>query len=584
MEADGKGVGWTGGLLLPAWGTALVSRLALLSALVLAAFALAAPSAGERQTLRFGGDANYPPYHFLGPEGRPDGFDVALAREVSHDLGLEPVFELGDWGIAMERLARGEVDVVPMFWSLAREQRFLFSEPVLLRHHALFGYFETPTLPSLDHLANARVAVQRSGLASEALRELGRAGVILVEAGHEAEALELVARREVDYALVPTGIGYRAIQHSSLAGVVALSPPLLERKYVFAIAPGRADLVPAINASLERLRHGGVQNRLYVEWIGSPGPRREPATPAFRPALAAAAVAALLLILGGAHRLSRRRAGAQGPQAGRPGLPPSDESRLIAELRQSIERCELGFALQPKLDLRTGRWLGAELLVRWEHPRLGALAPDDFVPAIEKARAIDQMTLYLVRRGLEQCRDWPDTGDRLYLSINVSANDLADPRLVDGIIEAARGDGPGLMLEVTETEVMREPERVCASLPRLRRQGIRISVDDFGTGHSSLVNLRRLAPDELKIDGAFVRNLSTSGSDRAIVRATIRLAHELDAVVAAEGIEDDSTRVWLAEAGCDVGQGFGIARPMAPADFVRLLMGQGAEVRPLPRC
>ena len=174
MEADGKGVGWTGGLLLPAWGTALVSRLALLSALVLAAFALAAPSAGERQTLRFGGDANYPPYHFLGPEGRPDGFDVALAREVSHDLGLEPVFELGDWGIAMERLARGEVDVVPMFWSLAREQRFLFSEPVLLRHHALFGYFETPTLPSLDHLANARVAVQRSGLASEALRELGR--------------------------------------------------------------------------------------------------------------------------------------------------------------------------------------------------------------------------------------------------------------------------------------------------------------------------------------------------------------------------------------------------------------------------
>src|SRR5690606_17248732 len=159
---------------------------------------------------------------------------------------------------------------------------------------------------------------------------------------------------------------------------------------------------------------------------------------------------------------------------------------------------------QPKIDLRSGRWLGAELLVRWDHPRLGPLPPDAFVPVAEQAGMIDEMTLYLVRRGLAQCRASPDPGNPLQLSINVSANDLADPALVDAIIEASRDAGPGLILEVTETAVMREPERVSAALPRLRGRGIGISVDDFGAGHSSLVNLRRLAPEELKIDRSFV--------------------------------------------------------------------------------
>src|SRR5690606_18155868 len=139
-------------------------------------------------------------------------------------------------------------------------------------------------------------------------------------------------------------------------------------------------------------------------------------------------------------------------------------------------------------------------------------------------------------------------------------NDLADAALVDDIIEACGQDGAALMLEVTETDVMREPERVAEALPRLRAHGIRISVDDFGAGHSSLVNLRRLAPDELKIDRSFVSSLLNSRSDQAIVTAIIGLAHELDATVAAEGIEDDATLRWLADAGCDAGQGFSIAR------------------------
>src|SRR3546814_13431103 len=126
---------------------------------------------------------------------------------------------------------------------------------------------------------------------------------------------------------------------------------------------------------------------------------------------------------------------------------------------------------------------------------------------------------------------------------------------------------------------MREPERVAEALPRLRAHGIRISVDDFGAGHSSLVNLRRLAPDELKIDKSFVASLLNSRSDQAIVTAIVGLAHELGATVAAEGIEDEATQRWLADAGCDVGQGFGIARPMTAEEFTQLIAGQAAHAR-----
>lgn len=566
---------------------AVALTLALTIAVPAAADTATSSAEASRDSLRFGGDANYAPYHFIDANGRADGFDVELARGIAADLGLDPVFELGEWEAALERLARGEIDVVPMFWSAERERRYGLSEPILLRHHALFGHYETPTVAALEGLANVRVAVQHAGLAWETMQELARPGVTLVEIDNESETLEMVARGEVDYALAPTGIGYHAIQQSGLRGIVALSPPLLERKYVFAVRPGQPALVAGINSSLERLRRNGEQNRLYIEWLGNPAatgvePRRRAApvpavAPAAPPALAAVAVLAALLVAGIALFAWRRR---PRPTAGRAttpraaDAPGTDDALILAELREAIARQELDFALQPKIDLRSSRLLGAELLVRWRHPRLGALEPDDFVPILERARAIGEMTLYLVRHGVAKCRSWPDSARPLHIAINVSANDLADPRLVDAIIEASGEHGHCLMLEITETEVMREPERVAEALPRLRRHGIGISVDDFGAGHSSLVNLRRLAPEELKIDRSFVHALRTSRSDRAIVRATIDLGHELGASVAAEGIEDEATRRWLLEAGCDVGQGFVIARPMPPDEFLELLRAQ----------
>src|SRR3546814_9242976 len=136
------------------------------------------------------------------------------------------------------------------------------------------------------------------------------------------------------------------------------------------------------------------------------------------------------------------------------------------------------------------------------------------------------MNLHLLRCCRQQRLQWPQAEPPLPLSVNVSANDLADAQLVDDIIDACGQTGAGLMLEVTETDEMREPERVAEALPRLRAHGIRISVDDFGAGHSSLVNLRRLAHEDLKIDKSFVASLPNSRSDQAIVPAIVGLAHE----------------------------------------------------------
>lgn len=531
--------------------------------LLLLAFPAAA-QAQSGQALRMGGDAGYPPYHFINADGEADGFDVALARAVARDLGLQPHFVLGEWDEALDALARGETDIVPMFWSAEREQRYLFTQPILIRHHVLFGPRSSPVLQSLDALTGQRVAVQRAGLAWEALRKQSGPGVELVELDSESSTLQAVADGRADYALAPIGIGYHAIHQFGIRDMIALSPPLLERRYVFAAHPDRADLVARIDGSLDRLRERGVPHELYVKWIGNLSPGETGPGAAWLAALLAAATAAAALAWGWRHRRAAALA-RDGSGAGAGGRA------LLNDLQEAIDGDRLDYMLQPKLDLRSGRWAGAELLVRWDHPTHGPIVPDDFVQLAEQAQVAGPMNLHLLRCGLQQRRHWPQADPALCLSVNISANDLADPRLLEEILRANREFGPGLMLEITETDAMREPDRVAEALPRLREQGILISLDDFGTGHSSLVNLRRLAPDELKIDKSFVTSVLSSRSDQAIVTATIAMAHELGATVTAEGVEDEATRRWLAEAGCDMVQGFAIAMPMSPADFIALL-------------
>lgn len=256
------------------------------------------------------------------------------------------------------------------------------------------------------------------------------------------------------------------------------------------------------------------------------------------------------------------------------GLAPDTRKlTLLTDLRAAIRDRTLGHALQPKLDLRTNKICGAEMLVRWQHPTHGELAPVDFVPLAERTGVIGEMTVYLIDQAVAHLRDWKAQGLDLSLSVNVSVNDLGDHAIVDRIIHAARDVRGKLMLEITETAVMRDPETAFAAVGKLRAGGLRISLDDFGTGNASLTYLRRLAPEEVKIDRSFITGLLGSEADQRIVRSTIQLAHAVEAVVTAEGVEDAETLAWLRKAGCESAQGHGIGRPVEPGALIVAAMG-----------
>jgi EAL domain-containing protein (putative c-di-GMP-specific phosphodiesterase class I) len=249
--------------------------------------------------------------------------------------------------------------------------------------------------------------------------------------------------------------------------------------------------------------------------------------------------------------------------------PDASRLTLLTDLRAAIRGRTLGHALQPKLDLRSGKICGAEMLVRWKHPQHGDLPPADFVPLAERTGVIGEMTMYLIEQAIAHCRDWQAQGLDLTLSVNVSVNDLSDAAVVDHIVKAAQDVRGHLMLEVTETAVMRDPETAFAAVERLRAGGLRISLDDFGTGNASLTYLRRLAPEEVKIDRSFITGLLASEADQRIVRSTIQLAHAVNAVVTAEGVEDKGTLAWLREAGCENAQGYGVGRAVDAESLIR---------------
>ncbi|MFZ5657000.1 MAG: putative bifunctional diguanylate cyclase/phosphodiesterase [Pseudomonadota bacterium] len=250
-----------------------------------------------------------------------------------------------------------------------------------------------------------------------------------------------------------------------------------------------------------------------------------------------------------------------------PSLDPDPRNlTLLTDLRRAIAERSLGFALQAKFDLVTGEVCGAEMLVRWTHPEHGPLPPSHFVPLAERTQVIGEMTLYLIGHAVELCRQWCGRELHIELAVNVSANDLVDPRVVAGIVEHVAGAPGCLVLEITETAVMRDAERTLAAVRELRSHGVRVSLDDFGTGNASLTYLRQLRPDEVKIDRAFIAGVVASEADQAIVRSTIELAHSLGAKATAEGVEDAETLEWLRRAGADAAQGFGLARP-EPVDL-----------------
>ena len=255
---------------------------------------------------------------------------------------------------------------------------------------------------------------------------------------------------------------------------------------------------------------------------------------------------------------------------------------LMGELRRAVEREELILHYQPKVHLADPRELYVEALVRWQHPGRGLVPPSEFIPFAEQTGFIRAITQWVLARAVRQCAQWRREGLRMNVSINISARDLLTPDLCErfaALLAEHACQAGWISLEITESAILDDPGQALRNLERLHVLGCRISIDDYGTGYSSLAYLKRLPVNELKIDRSFVMGMVSDTSDAVIVRSTIDLAHNMGLSVVAEGVEDEATLRRLRELGCDMVQGYHLSRPL-PADDVGKWLRERALTRP----
>jgi EAL domain-containing protein (putative c-di-GMP-specific phosphodiesterase class I) len=266
--------------------------------------------------------------------------------------------------------------------------------------------------------------------------------------------------------------------------------------------------------------------------------------------------------------------------------PLLDRLALQEELVQAIEEEQIQAHYLPKVDLRTARVIGMEALARWLHPDRGELAAAEFVDLAEAGGLMPALTERIIKLSTQATGDWWRSGLRLQLSVNLPADALNEPDpALDELVSAApasRGfPAEALRIEITEDAIMAAPD-AAQTLERLKSLGVTISIDDFGTGHTSLCQLKDLAVDELKIDRSFTRTL-TRGEGKPIARSTIQLARQMDLQVVAEGVQTEETWRQLRGMGCDGAQGFLIGRPMAAREVPAWLASWDARGRQLNR-
>ena len=695
-------------------------------------------SAQSDATVVFGGALNYPPHHFLDDAGRPTGFDVDLATAIGDYQGWETDFRFGDWDVIQRDLSAGVVDVVPMFVSESRGRRYLFSDPILIESHFLYGVESAASLRDLAGLEGRTVAAEVEAFALQELAELGTKA-ILVPAASEVEALRMAARGEVDYAISPSNLADFVITRDNLP-VVRHSPPLLPVGYAFAINRDRPELVAMINTALTEFNRTGSLTLLSDRWLA---PNR-PQTGSGLLWLAFPLAVSLALFLFGAyyyrvklHRTQARlysknrklrdarkreissartdrltglytrnyflqqtgkflsstrsadkqlavgvfrfrdldviqRSGGYGtadryiqqiaaklgeqnrcisgyygqgefsllfeqainqeqavqeisavlesldgkyqvndltfqPQIHAGLVLNSDadddeynllrkahialktaEERsrhlviydkslemealgmgLLVDLKKALAHEGFSWAYQPQLNLKSRKIDSAEMLIRWNHPQHGWIPPIKFISQAEQSGLINEVTRVVVRRAVATIREWKNIQIECNLSINISANDLADNHIADYLITQFRGVGEYLILEITETAIMKDVDSILHNVERLRDEGIKLSLDDYGTGYSSLEYLKRFQFDELKIDKLFIDNISSSERDCKLTQASINLGHDLGAKVVAEGVEDEATASLLIQMNCDILQGYAICRPVPIDEFIR---------------
>jgi len=247
---------------------------------------------------------------------------------------------------------------------------------------------------------------------------------------------------------------------------------------------------------------------------------------------------------------------------------------LMGELDDAIDAQQLRVVYQPKLRLETNRIESVEALLRWDHPARGYMRPDLFIPLAEETNRIDRMTLFVLRRTITDLLKWCESDVVVSAAVNISANLITSERFVSAaerVLQEMRVPPERLIFEVTESAAMLDPEAAARNLERFRALGVLISIDDYGTGQSTLSYLQQLPLKELKIDRAFVQNAHKNRSDGLMVRSTIDLAHSLGLRVVCEGIEEQECLDFLRANGCDYAQGYLIAKPMPPEELTSLL-------------
>jgi len=264
--------------------------------------------------------------------------------------------------------------------------------------------------------------------------------------------------------------------------------------------------------------------------------------------------------------------------------PTHDERRrefltLLGELRRAVDAGELVLHYQPKMQLADDRISAVEALVRWRHPARGFVPPSEFIPFAEQTGYISEITRWVLKSAIAQCGEWHREGLGLRVAVNISARDLRqEDALVQFVSQALAGaELPAglLCLEITESALMEDPGSAQATLRKLRELGVATSIDDYGTGYSSLAYIKQLAVNEIKIDRTFVSGMEADVSNAAIVRSTIELGHNLGLAVVAEGVETDHELEQLRRFGCDAIQGYLCARPMAASALREWLGGAG---------